>query len=131
MSEHYIFCEVVSEHYIFVQDGTILSWKSTSKTSFCEQPTSLKGHTGSVLSLFVGAGMLFSGSSDHSIRVWSLDSLECRHALDGHTGDVTAVICWDRYLISGSLDITIKVWGATEDGNIEQVYKHDVDNVSR
>nr|GFC91756.1 zinc finger CCCH domain-containing protein 48-like isoform X1 [Tanacetum cinerariifolium] len=87
------------------------------------------GHTGSVLSLVVGAGMLFSGSSDHhSIRVWSLDSLECRHVLNGHTSDVTAVICWDQYLFTGSLDKTIKVWGATENGNIEQVYKHDVDN---
>ena len=59
----------MSENYILVQDGTILSSKSTSETSFCEEPTSLKGHTGSVLSLVVGAGMLFSGSSDHSIRV--------------------------------------------------------------
>ncbi|PWA77958.1 hypothetical protein CTI12_AA221290 [Artemisia annua] len=120
----------MSEDTLFagMEDGTILSWKSTSETSFCEEPTSLKGHTRSVLSLVVGAGMLFSGSSDHSIRVWSLDSLECRHVLNGHTGDVTAVICWDRYLFSGSLDKTIKVWGATEDGNIEQVYKHDVDN---
>ncbi|PWA70003.1 hypothetical protein CTI12_AA292690 [Artemisia annua] len=120
----------MSEDTLFagMEDGTILSWKSTSETSFCEEPTSLKGHTGSVLSLVVGAGTLFSGSSDHSIRAWSLDSLECKHVFNGHKGDVTAVICWDRYLISGSLDKTIKVWGATEDGNIEQVYKHDVDN---
>ncbi|GJW61902.1 hypothetical protein Tco_0111237 [Tanacetum coccineum] len=30
-----------------MEDGTILSWKSTFETSFCEEPTSLKGHTGS------------------------------------------------------------------------------------
>ncbi|KAI3826800.1 hypothetical protein L1987_00856 [Smallanthus sonchifolius] len=35
------------------------------------------------------------------------------------------------YLLSGSLDKTIKVWGATESGNIEEVYKHDVDDKKR
>ncbi|KAK9058314.1 hypothetical protein SSX86_023155 [Deinandra increscens subsp. villosa] len=111
-----------------MEDGTILSWKSTSKTSFSEEATSLKGHRGSVLSLIIGAKMLFSGSTDHTIRVWDLESLECKHVLKGHTSDVTSVICWDRYLFSGSLDKTIKAWGATESGNIEEVYKHDVDD---
>ncbi|KAK1413472.1 hypothetical protein QVD17_35245 [Tagetes erecta] len=111
-----------------MEDGTILSWKSTSKTSFSDEATSLKGHTGSVLSLIVGAKKLFSGSADHTIRVWDVESLECKHVLNGHTGDVTSVICWDQYLLSGSLDKTIKVWGAAESGNIEEVYKHDVDN---
>ncbi|KAI3683203.1 hypothetical protein L1987_83703 [Smallanthus sonchifolius] len=111
-----------------MEDGTILSWKSTSKTSFSEEATSLKGHKGSVLSLIIGAKKLFSGSTDHTIRVWDIESLECKHVLNGHTGDVTSVICWDQYLLSGSLDKTIKVWGATESGSIEEVYKHDVDD---
>lgn len=113
-----------------MQDGTILSWKSASKTSFSEDSTSLKGHSGSVLSLIIGAKKLFSGSADHTIRVWDCDSLECTHVLNGHTSDVTAVLCWDQYLLSGSLDKTIKVWGASESGNIEEVYIHNVNDVS-
>ncbi|KAI7755296.1 hypothetical protein M8C21_007096 [Ambrosia artemisiifolia] len=111
-----------------MEDGTILSWKSTSKSSFSDEATSLKGHTGSVLSLIVGAKMLFSGSADRTIRVWDVESLECKHVLNGHSGDVTSVICCNQYLFSGSLDKTIKVWGATASGNIEEVYRHDADD---
>ncbi|KAI3826801.1 hypothetical protein L1987_00857 [Smallanthus sonchifolius] len=111
-----------------MEDGTILSWKSTSKTSFSEEATSLKGHKGSLLSLIVGAKKLFSGSIDHTIRVCDLESLDCKHVLNGHTGDVTSVMCWDQYLLCGSLDKMINVWGATKSGNIEEVYKHDVDD---
>ncbi|KAJ0634327.1 putative transcription factor C3H family [Helianthus annuus] len=127
------------------EDGTVLSWKSTSKSSFSDESTSLKGHTGSVLSLIIGAKKLFSGSADCTIRVkivstfllivvpfslkvWDVESLECKHVLNGHSGDVTSVICWDQYLFSGSLDKTIKVWGATASGNIEEVYRHDADD---
>lgn len=52
-----------------MQDGSISSWKSTSKTSFSKEATSLKGHRGPVLSLIVGAKKLFSGSTDRTIRV--------------------------------------------------------------
>ncbi|KVI11072.1 G-protein beta WD-40 repeat-containing protein [Cynara cardunculus var. scolymus] len=119
-----------------IQDGTILAWKSTSETSFSQVAVALKGHTGAVLSLVVGAHKLFSGSADHTIRVWDPKSLECMHVLKGHTGDVTTVLCWDNYLLSGSLDKNIKVsslnlllhaWAATENGNIEEIYQHNVD----
>ncbi|XP_071715678.1 zinc finger CCCH domain-containing protein 48-like [Rutidosis leptorrhynchoides] len=109
-----------------MEDGTILSWKSTSKSSFSEEATCMNGHTGSVLSLIIGNKRLYSGSADHTIRAWDCNSLECIHVLSGHKSDVTTVLCWDQYLLSGSLDKTIKVWGAAEGGNLVQVYQLDV-----
>ena len=35
---------------------------------------------------------LVSGSSDGSVRVWSVDSLKCVHTLEGHTADVNCVL---------------------------------------
>lgn len=53
-----------------MQDGTILAWKFTSATTSPEPVASLKGHSGAVLSLVVGANnRLYSGSADHTIRV--------------------------------------------------------------
>lgn len=36
-------------------------------------------------------GLLVSGSSDNTGRIWSLESLECMHVLEGHTDTVNAV----------------------------------------
>ncbi|MGV7462466.1 hypothetical protein PJI20_29505, partial [Mycobacterium kansasii] len=52
---------VVGNDMVFagIQDGTILAWKTTSP----EVPAMLKGHSGAVLSLIVGANnRLYSGS---------------------------------------------------------------------
>lgn len=35
---------------------------------------------------------LVSGSSDGSVRVWSMDSLKCIRSLEGHTADVNCVV---------------------------------------
>ncbi|GFY85952.1 zinc finger WD40 repeat protein 1 [Actinidia rufa] len=91
------------------QDGTIVAWKSNSQTNCPELAASMKGHSGGVVSLVVGANSwLYSGSMDHTIRVWDRDTFECIHTLNGHTDVVMSVVCWDSYLLSCSLDGTIK-----------------------
>ncbi|XP_057988686.1 zinc finger CCCH domain-containing protein 48 isoform X3 [Hevea brasiliensis] len=82
------------------------------------------GHTVAVVSLVVGANRLYSGSMDHSIRVWNLETLQCVQTLTEHSSVVMSVLCWDRFLLSCSLDQTIKVWAATESGNLEVTYTH-------
>uniref|UniRef100_A0A5B7C4B1 Uncharacterized protein n=2 Tax=Davidia involucrata TaxID=16924 RepID=A0A5B7C4B1_DAVIN len=62
---------------------------------------------------------------DHSIKVWSLETLQCLQTLTEHTSVVMSVLCWDQFLLSCSLDKTIKVWVATESGNLEVTYTHN------
>ncbi|KAA8515991.1 hypothetical protein F0562_019170 [Nyssa sinensis] len=110
------------------QDGTILAWKSSSGTNCAELPVSLKGHSCGVVSLVIGANRLYSGSMDHTIRVWDLETLQCIQTLYEHTDAVMSVLCWDSFLLSCSLDGTIKVWVATEGGNLEVTYTHNVEH---
>ncbi|KAE8076587.1 hypothetical protein FH972_015225 [Carpinus fangiana] len=107
------------------QDGVILAWKCTTETNPPFQPVaSLKGHTSDVVSLTVGCEWLYSGSKDHTIRVWDHKTLECVMTLDGHADTVTSLICWEDYLLSGSLDRTIKAWALNEGGHLEAIYTH-------
>ncbi|XP_022852470.1 zinc finger CCCH domain-containing protein 63-like isoform X2 [Olea europaea var. sylvestris] len=107
------------------EEGTILVWKCDTETNIPELTAQMKGHTGAVCSLVLGANSrLYSGSSDNTIRVWDLQTLQCTQTLNGHARDVTSVICWDSYLLSASLDNTLKVWAATDSGNLEVIYEH-------
>lgn len=54
--------------HVWLQDGTILSWKYNVEGAFSEEVTYRRGHTGSILSLVV-VDKLFSGSADQTIRV--------------------------------------------------------------
>ena len=95
-----------------VQDGRILAWKRF------EPAAALAGHRSAVVSLVIGAGRLYSGSMDTTIRVWDLATLQCIESLAAHTDVVMSLLCWDQFLFSASLDGTIKVWAATETESI-------------
>ncbi|XP_061346465.1 zinc finger CCCH domain-containing protein 48-like [Gastrolobium bilobum] len=113
----------------FDQDGVISAWRvsSESKPPF-ELIASLRGHTKAVVCLSIGRNMLYSGSVDHSIKVWDLDTLQCERTLNGHTEVVTSLICWEQYLLSSSSDCTIKVWCFTKEGTFEVTYEHREEN---
>lgn len=74
----------------------------------------LIGHTKEVNSIALSpqAYVLVSGSWDHTIKVWNLNTGTVIHNLRGHFGHVSSVaISPDGYiLVSGSWDRTIKVW---------------------
>lgn len=58
--------------YLFpyiLQDGVIYVWKGCPQTNSFVPAATLKGHTGPVVCLIVGANRLYSGSVDHTIRV--------------------------------------------------------------
>lgn len=67
------------------------------------------GHTGPVWALAIGDGLLMSGSSDSTIKVWDLTTSKCKRTLSGHEGIVHAVAVRGEHVISGSSDNKIKV----------------------
>jgi hypothetical protein len=75
---------------------------------------SLEGHTGGVWAVAVSPDGRFivSGSSDHTVKVWELESGRLLRSLEGHTGGVRAVAVSPdgRFIVSGSEDRTVKVW---------------------
>ncbi|XP_031399729.1 zinc finger CCCH domain-containing protein 48-like isoform X2 [Punica granatum] len=127
-----VFSMVVDNNMLFAgcQNGDIMVWRGTSLTSPPQLLTTLKGHTRAVVSLVIGANRLYTGSVDHTIRVWDIQNLVCITTLKGHTNVVMSVLCWDNYLLSCSLDQTIKVWAATSPGgrDLEVIYTHNEDH---
>ncbi|GMJ06559.1 hypothetical protein like AT5G51980 [Hibiscus trionum] len=124
-----VYAMVVFNDLLFAgtQEG-ILVWKFNPITNTFEPAASLKGHALPVVSLIVGANRLYSGSVDHSIKVWSLETLQCIQTLTEHNDVVMSLLCWDQFLLSCSLDKTIKVWVATQNGNLEVAYTHNEEN---
>ncbi|XP_073061597.1 zinc finger CCCH domain-containing protein 48-like isoform X2 [Primulina eburnea] len=118
-----VHCLVADNDLLFagIEDGTILVWKWDPEANTPKPTAMLKGHNGAICSFIIGGKKLYSGSKDHTIRAWDLETLQCVQILSGHTGDVTSLLCWDRYLLSTSLDNTLKIWAATESGIIEVV----------
>ncbi|XLU44649.1 hypothetical protein S245_039463 [Arachis hypogaea] len=106
------------------EDGVIYAWRCSFETPF-KLVATLSGHSKPVVCLAIGCHkMLYSGSMDHSIKVWDLDTFQCTMTLNGHTDVVTSLICWDNYLLSGSSDCTVNVWVCTEEGTLEVAYTH-------
>ncbi|XLS80838.1 hypothetical protein HN51_046669 [Arachis hypogaea] len=106
------------------EDGVIYAWRCSFESPFKTVAT-LSGHSKPVVCLAIGCHrMLYSGSMDHSIKVWDLDTFQCTMTLNGHTDFVTSLICWDNYLLSGSSDCTVNVWVCTEEGTLEVTYTH-------
>jgi F-box and WD-40 domain protein CDC4 len=79
----------------------------------------LRGHTNSVRAISGYGNTIVSGSYDTTVRVWDVNSGECRWELTGHAQRVySAVLDHKRNrCISGSMDWFVKVW-CTETGTL-------------
>ncbi|WOL10582.1 zinc finger CCCH domain-containing protein 48-like isoform X1 [Canna indica] len=122
-----VYALVVSNGMLFAgtQDSCILAWKFNVAGNLFEPAASLSGHRLAVVSLVAGGMKLYSGSMDHTIKVWNLTTFQCIQTLTDHTSVVMSVLCWDQFLLSSSLDRTVKVWVPTESGNMEVTYAHN------
>ncbi|KAG8828851.1 hypothetical protein FRC19_000239 [Serendipita sp. 401] len=89
-----------------------------------EEKKKLEGHDDTVWSVSFSAdgSKLVSGSSDHTIRIWDLESESAMiKTLRGHTGPVLCVAFSSdsQMVVSGSHDKTVRVWGV-ETGEVKQ-----------
>ncbi|XP_007048519.2 PREDICTED: zinc finger CCCH domain-containing protein 63 isoform X1 [Theobroma cacao] len=122
---------VVSDNMLFAgaQNGFTFAWKSSSEAANPFQLiASMEGHSGAVLCLAVRDKKLYSGSVDHTIRVWDTDTLQCIKTLNGHEDAVMSLLHCNGCLFSCSLDCSIKVWFATDGENWEVIYTHKEEN---
>ncbi|MDP6513903.1 MAG: TIR domain-containing protein [SAR202 cluster bacterium] len=92
----------------------------------------LEGHMDSVWGVAVTPDdkTVISGSDDNSLKVWDLETGQCRATLEGHSGFIFRVACipGGKFAVSGSSDRSLKVWDlnsgrchATLEGHSEAV----------
>jgi len=75
--------------------------------------SNLNAHRKSVECMVASEKYLFTSSSDHSIKLWDIDTFESAGVLRDHTGEVNAICLTDKtlgFLVSASFDKAIKVW---------------------
>lgn len=96
-------------------DGLLRVWNV--ETEKCIQRRD--DHAGAILALVtyeVEYGtMLFTGSRDHSVKVWVWDGdngFICKRTLRKHRDEVVFLTIFDDKLVSGSADGTVCVWSA-------------------
>eukprot|EP00965_Chrysotila_dentata_P120392 3981077-Pleurochrysis_carterae.AAC.1 len=68
------------------------------------------GHTGGVRCGLALGGWLWTGSDDHTIRCWDVESGGVVRVLEGHTRGVLALAAASSLLFSGGDDACIKGW---------------------
>uniref|UniRef100_K7FBP0 TNF receptor associated factor 7 n=1 Tax=Pelodiscus sinensis TaxID=13735 RepID=K7FBP0_PELSI len=86
------------------------------------------GHQGPVWCLCVYSigDLLFSGSSDKTIKVWdTCTTYKCQKTLEGHDGIVLALCIQGNKLYSGSADCTIIVWDIQTLQKVNMMRAHD------
>ncbi|RMC17516.1 hypothetical protein DUI87_05178 [Hirundo rustica rustica] len=86
------------------------------------------GHQGPVWCLCVYSigDLLFSGSSDKTIKVWdTCTTYKCQKTLEGHDGIVLALCIQGNKLYSGSADCTIIVWDIQNLQKVNTIRAHD------
>lgn len=77
----------------------------------------LQAHSGAITCIDISRDgqMSATGSSDHLVNIWQLNTHELVLTMDGHTGPITCVSFAPNslFIASGSEDKTVRVWGLT------------------
>lgn len=84
----------------------------------------LLGHADSVYCVQFDHSKIVTGSRDHTIKFWDLQTLTCIHTLRGHTQSVLCLQFNDKVVVSGSSDSTIIVWDIDTRQIIHRLHGH-------
>ncbi|TLU87714.1 MAG: TIR domain-containing protein [Chlorobium sp.] len=88
----------------------------------------LEGHSGWVNSVAVSPDGKWaaSGSADKTVKIWDLESGDCRTTLEGHTDNVKSVAITPdgKRIFSGSSDNSVRVWDASSGQELAKLDGH-------
>lgn len=88
----------------------------------------LTGHRGWVKSVAVNPDGTWaaSGSDDKTVKIWDLETGQCRATLEGHTGEVQSVAITPdgKRILSGSFDKSVRVWDAGSGREVAKLEGH-------
>ncbi len=92
--------------------------------------TQMMGHSKIVntVSWSPHGNFILSGSSDHTVKVWSSKTYELILSVEGHTGEVSS-LTWmenETYFVSASSDTTIRLWSLRVDSDSRLAYHCDL-----
>lgn len=99
--------------YPFRSEDTVKSLLKLNKKS----QHHLQAHSAAITCIDIAKDgqLAVTGSFDHLVNIWQLNSHELILTMDGHTGSITCVNFAPNglFVASGSEDKTVKVWGLT------------------
>ncbi|KAJ1814080.1 Mitochondrial fission protein, partial [Coemansia sp. RSA 2599] len=72
----------------------------------------LRGHYSAVTAIDSDPqmGLIASGSLDTQVRVWDMESGECKYVIGGHGDTVRSVQFYERFLLTAANDNRIRMW---------------------
>ncbi|CAM9361466.1 unnamed protein product [Ascophyllum nodosum] len=84
----------------------------------------LLGHSGLITALFFYKNIVYTGSMDYTVQVWSIEERKRLHVLRGHEATVCSVVADEDKIVSGGADRKIMIWNPTDGGLLKALQGH-------